>query len=312
MRHLVFAIVSVAELCFIICGLLANRYAKFAMSAAVSPLNTDSAGNTIDALQTEDYQETLRYLRTLCRRMQIGAAGPTDLVGDDVWASWWTRASGSWMRTKRSTNSASRSSGSFMPYRNAPRCAPFMHHGCRYRPGGPAGSKTPTSEDRGYSRGRAVEEFWLALQDLAAALDLIEQLEPHPARPPLDEHESIKVYADAAAPAVPRPRFARDFRRRCMKKCWDEPASTRCGTVARHSEFRHWQARHRTFRPRSCANSWRYFCATRTSRRLPAKTSAKAARPTSISTTKPQQLLAELVGRQQPGAPFSMSSHADG
>ena len=129
-RHLVFAIVSVAELRQ---GSWApaNRYAKFAMSAAVSPLNTDSAGNTIDALQTEDYQE-LRYLRALCCRMQIGAAGPTDLVGDDVWASWLDEGVRQLDAYEAFYKQRKQIKRQFHAISNAPRCAVFMHHGCRY------------------------------------------------------------------------------------------------------------------------------------------------------------------------------------
>jgi hypothetical protein len=195
-RHLVFAIVSVAELRLGSWG-RANRYAELAMSAAVSPLKTDRAtGKTIDALQTEEYQE-LRFLRALSCRMRIGAAGPKDMAGDDVWASWLDEGVRQLNAYEVYHAQRQQVGNQFRAISERAALRGFYASWLPILAKRLAG-RTPASRDRGYSPDRAILEFDHLMADLSEALNLAAQLDAS-GKTVLDASVSIQVYANVAA-----------------------------------------------------------------------------------------------------------------
>jgi hypothetical protein len=88
-KHLIFAIVSVAAL-RIGWWSRAHRFAELAMSAARylppgSLMIDGTVGGEVNSIDTHYYRE-LGYLRALTCRMRIGAQGPNEDVGEDIWA----------------------------------------------------------------------------------------------------------------------------------------------------------------------------------------------------------------------------------
>jgi hypothetical protein len=197
-KHLVFAVATVASL-YLGRWNRAYRFAELSISAAANLSSEEADARELES--GKDIQE-LRYLCAVSCRMLIEARGPTDFLGDDLWASLLDEGIAELERSQSFYKKGEE--GLAGKLRTLSESVAIRLAYASWLP--VLESKLPgkvwMDAGRGYSRARAMSEFQKLMKDLSETLEIAAEFPIQATKGLLENNDLLQVYENVATAYV--------------------------------------------------------------------------------------------------------------